>query len=121
MNCKQMPVSRRAWRASSTLSSSRRNKPMPERIVTFPHMGNYYIAEKTIAKLFGDEVLPPPRITKRTLELGAKHSPESVCIPFKYTLGNFIEALDNGANFILQAGAGCRMGMYGEIQKIILR
>ena len=85
-----------------------------------PHMGNYYIATATLAGLFGDEVIIPPPITKKTLELGAKYSPESACIPFKYTLGNFIEALDAGANVLIQAGGGCRMGFYGEVQKAIL-
>jgi predicted nucleotide-binding protein (sugar kinase/HSP70/actin superfamily) len=94
---------------------------MTIRRVIFPHMGNYYVATKTLAQLLGDEVIVPPRITKRTLELGAKHSPESACIPFKYTLGNFIEALDKGANVLLQAGGGCRMGFYGEVQKAILK
>jgi hypothetical protein len=30
---------------------------MKKRVVTFPIMGNYAVAEKTAGKLFGDEVL----------------------------------------------------------------
>ncbi len=89
--------------------------------VCFPHMGNYFVAEKTLATLVGDEVVVPPPTTKRTLELGAQYSPESVCVPFKYTLGNYIEALETGANVIVQIGGGCRLGCYGELQHAILR
>lgn len=32
------------------------------------------------------------------------YSPDFVCVPFKYNLGNFIETLDNGANILVQAG-----------------
>jgi predicted nucleotide-binding protein (sugar kinase/HSP70/actin superfamily) len=60
-------------------------------------------------------------ITKKTIELGTKYSPESACIPFKYNLGNFIEALDMGANILVQSGGGCRFGYYGEVQENILR
>jgi predicted nucleotide-binding protein (sugar kinase/HSP70/actin superfamily) len=42
-------------------------------------------------------------------------------MPFKYNLGNFIEALDKGANVLLQAGGGCRYGYYAEVQEQILR
>lgn len=93
---------------------------MNKRIVSFPHMGNYSVAAKPLAQLFGDEALIPPAITKHTLEIGTKYSPEAACIPFKYSLGNFIEALEQGANVIVQAGGGCRMGYYGEVQKAIL-
>jgi len=91
------------------------------RKVTFPHMGDYWVAIKSIAELTGAEVIIPPRITRRTIELGARHSPEFVCVPFKYNLGNFIEALDRGANVICQVGGGCRFSYYAEVQETILR
>jgi predicted nucleotide-binding protein (sugar kinase/HSP70/actin superfamily) len=94
---------------------------MNKRIVTFPVMGSYYVAEKTIARLMGDEVIVPPKITQKTLEVGAKYSPESVCIPFKYMLGNFIEALELGATVLALVGGGCRLGCYAEVQAAILR
>lgn len=62
-----------------------------------------------------------PPITKKTIDIGAKHSPDFVCIPFKYNLGNYIEALEKGANTLIQAGGGCRFGFYGEVQEQILR
>lgn len=94
---------------------------MSKRIVSIGHLGNYYVAVKPILKLFADEIIIPPRISRYTLEIGNKYSPESACIPFKYTLGNFIEALDKGANLLIQLGGGCRMGYYGEVQRHILK
>ena len=44
-----------------------------------------------------------------------------VCVPFKYNLGNYIEALESGANVLIQAGGGCRYGYYAEVQEQILR
>src|SRR6056297_606287 len=92
-----------------------------KRKVSFPHMGNYWVVIKPLAELVSDEVILPPPITKRTIELGSAHSPESVCVPFKYNLGNYIEALDKGANILIQAGGGCRLGFYGEPQEEILK
>lgn len=93
-----------------------------ERIISFPHMGNYYIAiEFLIKHTLNMKILISPPITKRTLELGSKYSPDFVCVPFKYNLGNYIEALEKGANFLIQAGGGCRFGYYGEVQEQILR
>lgn len=89
--------------------------------VSFPHLGSYSIPMATLAGMLDCEVLVPPKMTKRTLELGARHSPEFVCIPFKYNLGNFIESLEGGANLLIQAGGGCRFGYYGEVQEQILR
>lgn len=90
------------------------------RTVSFPHMGDYAIAFRPVGELLGEVVLPPP-ITMATLELGSAHSPEAACVPFKYTLGCFIEALDRGAEVLVQAGGGCRLGFYGEVQEAILR
>lgn len=92
------------------------------KIISFPHMGDYYIPIKyLINQTTKCKVLVPPRITKKTITLGSKYSPDYVCVPFKYNLGNFIEALDNGANIILQAGGGCRYGYYAELQEQILK
>lgn len=92
-----------------------------QRRVTFPHMGEYWIGFETLADLIGCEVVVPPRITRHTIELGARHSPEFACVPFKYTLGTFVEALEAGANVLCQMGGGCRFDYYGEVQQTILR
>ena len=60
-------------------------------------------------------------MTQRTAELGGRYSPEFVCSPFKFNLGNYLEALEQGANVLFQTGLGCRYGYYGELQEQILR
>ena len=82
-------------------------------------MGNYAHVFKELARLLDCDPLVAPPITKRTLEIGAKHSPEFVCLPFKYNLGNFLEAIEQGADVIVQAGGGCRFGYYAEVQQAI--
>ena len=90
--------------------------------ISFPHMGNYYIAiNYLIKKITKQEVIIPPKITRKTIELGSKYSPDFVCAPFKYNIGNFIESLEQGANILLQSGGGCRYGYYGELQEKILK
>lgn len=93
-----------------------------ERIISFPQLGDYYIPFKfLLTKLTDYKVIESPPITKRTIELGSKYSPDFVCVPFKYNLGNFIETLEQGANVLLQAGGGCRYGYYPEVQEKILK
>ena len=92
--------------------------------ISFPHMGKYHVPiKKLMERLVGEygEVFAAPAITKRTIELGTKHSPEFVCIPFKYNLGNFIESLERGANVLFHTSGDCRMGFYNEVQEQILR
>lgn len=91
-------------------------------IITFPHMGTMHIPFTLLFNSMGIEVLLPPPTTKKTLELGAKYSPETVCLPFKIFLGNFIEALSAGADTIITCGGigPCRLGYYAEVQKTIL-
>lgn len=95
---------------------------MTEKIISFPELGDYYIPIKyLLSHLTNYKIIPAPKITKRTIELGNKYSPDYVCIPFKYNLGNYIEALEQGANILLQAGGGCRFGYYCEVQEEILK
>jgi len=84
-------------------------------------MGNYQIVFGDLCDLLNFETVMPPPITKRTIELGSKHSPEFVCVPFKYNLGGYIESLDKGAEVLIQGGGGCRFGYYGEVQEEILK
>lgn len=90
--------------------------------VTFPHMGNTHIAIKALLKGLKLDVVPPPPVTNRTLELGIKYSPEFACMPLKINIGNFIEAMENGADTIIMAGGWgpCRFGYYAQVQRDIL-
>lgn len=89
----------------------------------FPFIGYDSLALKDFLTLLGAEVCLPPPLTKRTLELGVKYSPEMVCLPFKITLGNFIEALENGADTLFMAAGArkCRFGYYHYLQEKILK
>ncbi|NLJ72767.1 MAG: CoA protein activase [Syntrophomonadaceae bacterium] len=90
--------------------------------VTFPHMGNTHIPIKALLHKLKLEVIPPPPVTKRTLELGIKYSPEYACMPLKINVGNFIEAIEKGANTVVMAGGWgpCRFGYYAQVERDIL-
>lgn len=90
--------------------------------VTFPYMGAPAGYSK-IATMLGHEVIPPPRPTQRTIDLGVKYSPEFACFPMKILLGTYIEAIELGADTIVSSGGHgpCRAGFYGEIQAKILK
>lgn len=95
---------------------------MRQEIISFPHLGDYQTPISYMLKNTTNHIIKPaPKITKKTIAIGSKYSPDYVCIPFKYNLGNFIEALDDGATILLQAGGGCRYGYYAEVQEKILR
>jgi predicted nucleotide-binding protein (sugar kinase/HSP70/actin superfamily) len=91
--------------------------------VTFPHLGTMHIFCKAIAETAGIPYIVPPETSRRTLSLGALHSNECICLPFKIILGNFIEALRMGADTIVMVGSGppCRLGLYDLVQKVILQ
>jgi predicted nucleotide-binding protein (sugar kinase/HSP70/actin superfamily) len=65
---------------------------------------------------------PPPPTSRKTVALGTRYAPEFACFPFKVTLGNFIEALEAGADTLVMVGGigPCRFGYYAETQRRIL-
>ncbi|HHV93397.1 MAG TPA: CoA protein activase [Firmicutes bacterium] len=91
--------------------------------ITFPHMGNSWIAFKTLVEGIGHQAVLPPPPTKRTLDLGVKYAPEFACFPFKVLLGTYLEALELGADTIISSGGvgPCRAGYYTQLQARILR
>ncbi|HEY91107.1 MAG TPA: CoA protein activase [Dehalococcoidia bacterium] len=91
--------------------------------VSMPHMGNIYVPFKAIFKRLGVNFIMPPISNQHTLSLGSRYSPEGLCIPFKMTLGNLIEAADMGATTLLMPGGYgiCRLGYYTRVQEQILR
>lgn len=83
-------------------------------------MGDYGVPIKYLfSKMLNVQIITSP-ITSATIELGSKYSPDFVCMPFKYTLGTYIECLEKGAEVLLQAGGGCRYGYYSELQEQVL-
>jgi len=87
-----------------------------------PHMGNLYIPLKALLERLELDFVIPPVNNQRTLSLGVRYSPEGMCIPFKLTLGNLIEAAELGADTLLMpAGSGiCRLGYYAKTQEQVL-
>ena len=67
------------------------------------------------------DYLPLPEATRAASEVGVQNSSDYVCTPFKHILGDFAEALDLGADILIQFGGPCRLGYYGELQDSILR
>jgi len=95
---------------------------MSETRVTFPHLGSYCVPIEVLFKEgVGVDYITPPQITQKTMEIGNKYSPDFVCSPFKYNLGNYIESIEAGANTLIQVGGACRLQYYGELHEQILR
>jgi predicted nucleotide-binding protein (sugar kinase/HSP70/actin superfamily) len=90
--------------------------------VTFPHMGNIYLAAKALFDGLEVEYVIPPYNSKSALEIGSLHSPEEMCLPFKLMMGNYIQALNQGADTIIIVGScgPCRFGEYAELQMKLL-
>lgn len=96
-------------------------KELVNKLACAPQIGDYHIiAELLLKRCLNYEVMRCPPMTKRTLEIGSRHSPDMICTPFKTTLGNFIEAAEQGANVFVMPGVGCRLGFYDILQKQIL-
>ncbi|NLF82741.1 MAG: CoA protein activase, partial [Candidatus Gastranaerophilales bacterium] len=93
---------------------TRENKRFDKRIVSFPRMGNVHIPVCSVLGGMGAEIILPPANNKETLSLGTRYSPETMCLPYKMNLGNYIQAIEKGANTLLMFGApgSCRLGTY---------
>ncbi len=91
--------------------------------ISAPQMGNLHIMLDDLFGRLGVEYVQPPPSSTKTLQLGAKHSPEFACLPLKINIGNFIEALEVGADTLVMAGGHgpCRFGYYGIVEERILR
>jgi predicted nucleotide-binding protein (sugar kinase/HSP70/actin superfamily) len=89
---------------------------------TFPHLLHLDVALGILYPLLGIEIVPPPPLTQKTIEIGVKLAPQNACFPLKVTLGNFIESIEKGADTLFMAGGvgPCRFGYYGQIQRLIL-
>lgn len=94
-----------------------------EKIVSFPQMGNLRIPVSAVLKAMGANLYLPPENNKEALSLGTRHSAEMVCLPYKLNLGNYIQALEGGANVLLMFSAPgtCRLGNYARMAEAKLR
>ena len=68
-----------------------------KRNIAFPIIANYNcIVKFFIEKGMDLNYIEQPKMTRRTLDVGTKYSPDYVCAPFKSTLGSMIDALEAG-------------------------
>lgn len=86
-------------------------------------MGNVYLAGKILLDGLDVDYIIPPISNKKALEMGAKISPEEMCLPFKIMMGNYIQSIEQGADTILLVSScgPCRFGEYSELQVRLLR
>lgn len=90
--------------------------------VAFFRFSYYDIAFKFfVEQVLDADFISLPPATNRTFELGSQYSSDQVCAPFKHILGDYIEALELGADVLVQFAGPCRLGYYGELQESILR
>ncbi|MCD7736766.1 MAG: hypothetical protein LUI07_07390 [Lachnospiraceae bacterium] len=90
--------------------------------IAFPIIARYNCALRYLIEVgLGQQYIMQPRMTKKTLDIGSRYSPDTVCTPFKTTLGSMIEALESGADTLFMVYGICRLGYYGELQEQILR
>ncbi|MBA7541070.1 hypothetical protein ES705_33377 [subsurface metagenome] len=91
--------------------------------VTCPNMGTYAEAIKELGNYLGWEVVSPPPTSDKTIELGARYMNELMCLPAKVTLGNYIQACEQGAKeLIMFDSCGlCRLKTYWILQERVLR
>jgi len=83
----------------------------------FPRMGTSAIPIKSLFEGIGAHVELGPPLSNRTVSLGALHSPEFICTPYKYILGNMIEMLEAGADTLLYIDGAelCRNSSYTQM------
>ncbi|MCD8314072.1 MAG: hypothetical protein LUD44_00270 [Firmicutes bacterium] len=103
------------------MAKKNKNQTVGKRRLAFPAFSNYGAALKYFVEQgVGAEYVMPPEPTKKTMQYGEMNSPDFVCTPFKHTLGSMIEALELGADTLIELGGPCRLGFYGELQRQIL-
>jgi predicted nucleotide-binding protein (sugar kinase/HSP70/actin superfamily) len=80
--------------------------------VSFAHLGNVYVFLEPYLASLGLEPVVPPLTSKRTLDIGVRACPEMICAPCKIIFGNYVEALELGAERLIMLGGlnVCRLG-----------
>lgn len=92
-------------------------------VLGFPRMGTVTIALKSLFRGIGARVELGPPLSGRTIAIGAEHSPEFICTPYKYLLGNMVEMLEAGADTLLYVDGPelCRNSAYTQLMADALR
>lgn len=100
-----------------------KNTKSKERIVAFPRMGNAHIPVKAMFETMGANIRLSDPNNRETLSIGTRNSVETVCLPYKLNLGNYIQAIEAGANTLImfQAPGSCRLGNYASLAEAKLQ
>jgi len=91
--------------------------------VSFFHLGAAYAYIEPYLRSLGLDVVVPPFSSRRTLDLGTRFCPEMICVPCKLIFGNYVEALEAGADALIMFGGPgtCRLGYSARQQERLLR
>jgi predicted nucleotide-binding protein (sugar kinase/HSP70/actin superfamily) len=91
--------------------------------ITYPHIGDLTLALEGLFDNLSISYIAPSPPGQAVLEAGARHSPETVCLPYKHVLGELIISLEKGADTIMLLGGRgpCRFGFYDVAQNDALR
>ena len=94
------------------------NKPC----MGFPRMGTSVVPLKSLFNGIGVQLELGPTLSSHTVSLGVRHSPEYICTPYKYILGNMIEMLESGADTLLYMDGAelCRNSTYTQLLNDVL-
>ncbi len=92
-------------------------------LISFPNMGPNWVAFKALFTSLDLDVVVPDPTNRKAIKIGVKHSPEFVCFPFKATIGDFVNAIEKGADTLVMAidCGPCRFGFYASVQERILK
>jgi predicted nucleotide-binding protein (sugar kinase/HSP70/actin superfamily) len=87
------------------------------------HLGAIYAYIEPYLRSLGLDVVVPPFSSRRTLDLGTRFCPEMICVPCKLIFGNYVEALEGGADTLIMFGGQgtCRLGYSARQQEQFLR
>ncbi len=96
---------------------------MRSKRITFANMGNYSPAFRFLFEELGNEVILPDKNNSKAIEDGVRSSPETICLPFKVNMGNYISSLSKGADTVVMfdSEGQCRFRYYGVLQEKTLR
>lgn len=91
--------------------------------IGFPRLGSFHVSLEPAFRPVGLRLIAAPPSSRRTLDLGLKYNQEMICTPCKLLFGNYVEALEGGAEVLIMLGGPgtCRLGYSARIQEALLR
>lgn len=90
--------------------------------VCFPNFGSLGIVLETLCRQQQISYVKPQENLEEALRVGTRLCPQSVCLPMKRLLGEFVMAAQQGADTALFLGGGgpCRFGYFAPMFQTIL-